>query len=299
MEPNTLEITEQPEAFAFTSIRELVNQTLNQEFGAQHELGGVPSGFRNLDQITGGFQRGRLYTVAVKPGMGKTAFLLSLANNMAIQNAYSVAILSAERSDEKMASRLIESETGMSISKLQSAQLKASARDHMRSLLTHIARASLYMDDTPTVSLEDLKGKVRQLKEAYKIDVVILDYLELLAPAIGGEGSFEEQLGKTVVAIRETARELDVAILLFSQVPHAALNGQESGRKPSISSLPDYLKNGADVLMFLHRKDIYPIQGEEFKKGGVELLVTRKGEEKEETVPLVFIESIAKFADSN
>ena len=297
METNTLEITEQPEGLGFTSIRELVNQTLKKNFGNKLTPDGVSTGFAALDKTTGGLQNGQLYTIAVRPGMGKTAFLLSLTNNMAVKDDYAVAIFSSERSNIKMTNRLIESETGMSLDKLQSGTFKDSERDHMLSLLSNIAKAKIYLDDTPALSVELLAKKAKYLKEHQQLDLVIVDYLELLT---AGDVIADDQLSQfadMVKSIKSLAAELDLPVLLFSQ---ASVPVSGKTPRPAISDLPEYTHQDSDVIMMLHRNDAFPLPGNSEKKNAVELVVKNNqtgGAQEEVVLPLTFIESIAKFAD--
>jgi replicative DNA helicase len=296
MNINTLEITELPEGLGFTGIRELVNQTLGKNFGAKFPPGAVPTGFKELDRCLGGLQSGQLYTVAVRPGMGKTAFLLSLANNMAIKDNYSVAIFSAERSGVKMTRRLIESETGMSIDKLQQDDMKDSQKDHLLSLLGNIAKAGILFDDTHHLTVEELSRKAKHLKNGRQADVIIVDYLELLTSAASVQsdpsGLQIEIMGK----IRHIAAETGIPIVLFTQAS-SAVNGYDISKKPSAKGLPAHLREASDVLMLMHRNDAFttPSVG---TKSNVELMVLKKNTtEEEKIVPLHFIDSIAKFTD--
>ncbi|MFP4064768.1 MAG: DnaB-like helicase C-terminal domain-containing protein [Bacteroidales bacterium] len=297
METNTLELTEQPEGLGFTSIRELVNQALKKNFGNKPTPDGASTGFAALDKATGGLQKGQLYTIAVRPGMGKTAFLLSLTNNMAVKDDYSVAIFSSERSNMKMTNRLIESETGMSLDKLQSGTFKDSERDHMLSLLSNIAKAKIYLDDTPALSVELLARKAKYLKEQHQVDLIIVDYLELLTTKDVDVDDRSSQYMNMVKSIKSMATELDLPVLLFSQVA-VPVNGKTP--RPAISDLPEYIQQDSDVLMMLHRNDAFPQPEHNKGKNAVELVVktNQSGEAQEEVVlPMTFIESIAKFAD--
>lgn len=297
MELNTLEITEQPEGLRFTSIRDLVNRTLNKDFGANATPGGVSSGFKELDRTLGGFQKGQLYTIAVKPGMGKTAFLLSLTNNMAIKDNYAVAIFSSERSDVKMTNRLLESETGRSLSQLQSENFSASEKDHVVSLLSTIAKAKIYIDDTPSLSVEDLYDRVAEIKTLQEIDLIIIDYLELITTGLTRHESRPEQLGHIVKKIRNLATEFNLPFLLFSQSA-GHVNGSVSTDDPSPHTLPGFLKEHSDILMLLRRKDAYRAIKDTRNLHAVELLISNsKDPENKIMVPLSFIESIAKFTD--
>ncbi len=291
-----MEITEQPEGLRFTRIRDLVNRTLNQNFGENLTPGGVPSGFNELDKATGGFHKGQIYTIAVRPGMGKTAFLLSLANNMAVKENYSVAIFSSERSNIKMTNRLIESETGMSLSKLQSGELKESEKDHVLSLLSNIAKAKIYIDDTPAMRVEDLCSNIRGLGQLPAVDLVIVDYLELLTTNVVEGEERPAQLARIMQKVSEVARELDIPVLFFSQSA-GTQNGKGYTGASSTDKLPDFLKDHSDVLMLLNRNDAFPIK-KASGRHAVELLVRKKeGQDKDLVVPLRFIESIAKFTD--
>ncbi len=297
MDPNTLEITEQPEGLRFTRIRDLVNRTLNQNFGENLTPGGVSSGFSELDKALGGFQKGQIYTIAVKPGMGKTAFLLSLANNMAVKENYSVAIFSSERSNIKMTNRLIESETGMSLSRLQSDDLKESERDHVLSLLSNIAKAKIYIDDTPAMRVEEFCNKIRGLKHLPAVDLVIVDYLELMTTDVSKDEDRPDQLSRILKKVAEVARELGLPVLLFSQ--SAGLqNGSAPADTSKLENLPGFLKDNSDVLMLLNRNDAFPVKKASASRHAVELFIRRKADPAAEmVVPLKFIESIAKFTD--
>lgn len=294
MELNTLEITEQSEVFEFASIRELVNQALKKDLSGLENLPGLSTGFKMLDSVTGGFQKGQLYTVAVRPGMGKTAFLLSIANNLAIKQNHSVGIFSSERSSQKITHRLIESETGMSLEKLRKGTMKASERDHMLSLVSSIAKAKIFLDDTPVLSAEELVKKSMQLKQVHNVDLIIIDYLELLSTSITDTDSRPEQLAKIVRVIKNIALELDLPVLLFSQIssPFAFI------QKPDLDLLPDYLCEESDAVWFVHRSDLFAPVKNGNNKGVVELIIAKQsGLTEPAVVKLVFIESIAKFAD--
>ncbi len=297
MELNTLEVTEQPEGFRFTSIRELVNQTLNETFGSLKDTPGVSSGFKKLDKALGGFQKGKMYTVAVKPGMGKTAFLLSLANNMAVKNDHTVAIFSSERSNVKMTRRLIESETGMSVQKLQSGDLRPSEKDHMLSVLSNIAKAKIFIDDTQGLSIGTFAKNLQYFCKLEQPDLVIIDYLELLHSGQQGEQDMPSRYAQMMENIKGIASNLQVPVLLFSQSAGNINGGYASGRPP-LKVLPDFLNEHSDVLMLLHRKHV--LSGSNGSAGGnpVELIISMQQHEGEEVVvPLQFIESTAKFTD--
>lgn len=297
MEQNTLEITERSEVFEFASLRQMVNQALQQNFGESQITSGLSSGFRDIDQVISGFKKGQLTTIAVKPGMGKTALMLSIANNVAVKNNHSVAIFSPERSSTKITNRLIESETGMSLDKLLNGKLKPSERDHMFTLVSHIAKANMYLDDTPNLSVDELLKKTRQLKIMHNVDLIIIDYLELLTTSIIDPDSREEQLSKIVHIIKDIARELNVPIVLFSQIPGSY--SESLSRRPKMKDLPVFLTELSDVIMLLHRSDLYQRKGNiDENHNLVEVVIGKfENQKNENIVPLRFIESLAKFTD--
>lgn len=298
MDINTIDATERETVFAFASIRDLVNQTLKITTPSIHPISqGLTTGFQKIDQIISGFHKGQLTTIAVRPGMGKTAFLLSFVNNLAIKNNFTVAVFSAERSSEKMTSRLIETETGMSVEKLKRGSLKDSERDHMMSMVNNIAKAKIYLDDTPALSIDEFVKKSRQLKILHNVDIIFVDYLELLTTSIIDPDSRNEQLSKIVHGIKEMAAELNLPIVLFSQMPQVFEAAPKT--RPSVKDLPVFLAELSDVAMILHRPGSYPDSTtEQQSKGMVELVVVRNGQNDDiSVVPLRFVESIAKFVD--
>jgi len=294
MEMNTLEIKEQTEVFGFTSIRELVNKTLQNNFGTRKSGNVTSTGFKKLDNVIGGFNNGELTTIAVKPGMGKTAFLLSVTNNLAIKNNYSVAVFTAERSSQKITSRLIETETGMSVDKVLHSSLKASERDHLQSLIGNIAKAKIFIDDTQLLQVEELGKKAVQLKESRQLDLIIIDYLELLTTSNLDQESRPEQLSYILSSLKLLARQLDLPILLFSQFGASGSFLQQ----PAAEDLPDYLAGFSDTLMILHRSDLAN-EGRNGKgKDVAELLVLKNSFESPVlSVPITYINSISKFVD--
>lgn len=298
MEQNTLEVTERSEVFEFASLRELVNQALHQNFGEIQLSNGLSTGFRDLDTVIQGLKKGELTTIAVKPGMGKTALMLSFANNLAIKSNHSVAIFSSERSSTKITNRLIESETGMSLDRLIKGNLRPSEKDHMFSLVSQIAKANIYMDDTQNLSAEELFQKARQLKISNNIELIIVDYLELLTTLQTDAENRQEELNKIVNTLKNIAKELNIPVLLFSQIPgHYPSNIIQ---KPSLKDIPVFLSELSDVVLFLHRADLVsrPNGGDHVPSDLVEIIVGKYNQQKNEnTVELRYIESLAKFAD--
>ncbi len=175
MKENPHDVTEQSEVFEFTSIGEIINQTLPKNIKEENMTNCLSTGFLEIDKVILGLQKGHLVTIAVRPGMGKTAFLLSIANNVAIKNHHSVAIFTSERSSQKIANRIIESETGMSVYKITDKNFNLSRKDHILNIISNIAKAKIFVDDTPYISIGELVKKSRQLKFINNVDLIIID----------------------------------------------------------------------------------------------------------------------------
>ncbi len=291
-----MDITEQQEVFEFTSIGEIVNQTLQKNIEMDNTPNGLSTGFSEIDKITSGLQKGQLVTIAVRPGMGKTAFLLSMTNNIAIKNGHSVAIFSSERSSQKITNRIIESETGMSIGKLRNIDVELYKKDHLYKTISNIAKAKIYLDDSPNLSSDDLKSKSRKLKFNYNVELIIIDYLELLRTGYGDNNNREEQLNTIVHTIKSIAKEINVPIVLFSQLQGYGLE-YNMLQNPSIKDIPVFLSELSDVVMFLYRKNFINKPSREDEN--VEMILAKYNNQNHNTVvPLKYIERIAKFADS-
>lgn len=297
MKENALDVTEQAEVFEFVSIGEVINQTLQKNIKQGEILNGIPTGFCEIDKTISGLQKGQLITIAVKPGMGKTAFLLSMLNNVAVKNNFSAAVFSPERSKQKIASRIIESETGMSVGKLLNNDLISSEKDRMHTVISNIAKAKIFLDDTSSISSEEFTKKAKQLKINHNVDLIFVDYLELLNRSTIDDNNREEQLNNIVYTIKEAAKELNVPIVLFSQYREQS-NGDNNGqRKPSLADVPVFLSELSDVVMFLSRRNFMNNLSNK-QQENVEVMIAKHDNENNNTVvPLKYIDSIAKFTN--
>ena len=296
MRENSPDITEQSEVFEFIRIGEIIDQALQKKTTKENSFDGLSTGFFEIDKVISGLQKGQLITIAVRPGMGKTAFLLSMANNIAIRNNNSIAIFSSERSSLKITNRIIESETGMSVGKLKSSDISHFEKDHLNDIINNIAKAKIFLDDTPSISVEELVKKSRQLKCIHNVDLIVIDYLELLSTYSSSDNGREEQLNTIVHTLKSIAEELNIPIVLFSQLQGLGLEYNFS-KKPSITDIPVVLSEISDVVMFLHRYDFIGKAGR--KSENVEMIIARHDNQNKDTVvPLKYLETIAKFANS-
>jgi replicative DNA helicase len=290
-----LEVTERKQVLAFSSSRDIVNQALKNTIKNTNSspADAVPSGFYKLDQKTSGFKKAELTAIAVRPGMGKTSFLLSLVNNMAIKQKRSVAIFSSERSAAKIIQRLIETETGVSLNKIRDGRLSDSEKDHAQTMVNNISNADIHINDDPNPTVETISENSRMLVTQHKPDIIFVDYLEMLAANIHQPEVRKEEYEHIIDELSKLAKELDIPVVVFSQIA-----GSTNTSRPSINDVNQYLKEKAQNLLFLHRQNTMEINSNGLPSGYTELLVARDSHcDKPGKVAIKFIESIDKFVN--
>ncbi|MFW6224322.1 MAG: DnaB-like helicase C-terminal domain-containing protein, partial [Bacteroidota bacterium] len=237
-----LEATERKQVLAFSSSRDIVNQALKNNIHNTtfSPADAIPSGFYKLDQKTSGFKKSELTAIAVRPGMGKTSFLLSLVNNMAIKQRRSVAIFSSERSAAKIIQRLIETETGLSLNRIREGRLSDSEKDHANTMVNNISNANIYINDDPNPTVESISLQSRKLMEEKKPDIIFVDYLEMLAANVHEPERRKQEYEHIIDELRNLAAELEIPIVVFSQ-----LSRSSNENRPSISDVGSFLKDKA------------------------------------------------------
>lgn len=294
MNTEPLEITEQKEVFDFACVKDIVNQALKTKNITQSSANtyeGIPTGYKKIDKITSGFQKGELTTIAVKPGIGKTSFLLSLASNIAVRNDNSLAIFSAERSAKKLVKRMIETETGTSVDKINSGNIPEGNQEHIEGIIQNIAKAKMYIDDTPSLSVDEFCSRAKQLKEMNNIDIIFVDHLELMITSILDKNERNTQLKEITKAVKMMAEELNIPIVLFSQIQNHPTSIE--------TALPDYIDNLNDTTMLLKRTPYSTKINGLRNKGEAEVVLMKHANiNTPKTLGLRFIESIGKFVDT-
>lgn len=301
MSVNTLDATETLKVFGFSTAKEIINQTLSKSeyFHLQKSnITGVPSGFQSLDSITKGFQNGLLTTITVQAGMGKTALLLSLVNNIAVNLNMPIGIFTMERSAVKFIHRLIENETGCSINKLINGNFKEGDRAHHYSVINNIANAGIYIDDNATPTMEEFFRNIHILKEKHGIQAVFIDHLELLVSPALDATEREEQMQNITATFKKIAQNTGLPVVLFSQTCSYFANTFDFVR-PSEKDMPAHITKHADSIMLVNRHKSKPIiNGSKHALNEVEILIFKHPElEKTQSVMLHFVESIGKFTD--
>lgn len=304
-ERNLFEITQQNLNRGFESIGTLAIKAQKQleELSQKSEgLTGIPSGFTELDRLTSGWQPSDLIIVAARPGMGKTAYTLSLAKNAAMDYNRPVALFSLEMSSLQLVQRLISMEAEISSRKLRNGQLEAHEWQQLHTAVEKLSSVPIYIDDTPAINSFELRAKCRRLKMQHDIQLVIIDYLQLMSGNIDGKkgGTREQEISSISRALKGMAKELNVPVIALSQLSRA-VETRGGDKRPMLSDLRESgaIEQDADIVSFIYRPEYYDITESEgvSLKGVAEIIIAKHRNGALETVRLKFIDQFAKFTN--
>ncbi|XOD68093.1 MAG: replicative DNA helicase [Flavobacteriales bacterium Tduv] len=271
---------------------------------ATEGLSGVASGFVKLDRLTSGWQRSDLIIFAARPGMGKTAFILSMARNIVAEQKIPVAFFSLEMSSIQLITRLIASETGISSEKLRRAQLSNVEWSQLYSKVKRLEESPLFIDDTPALSVFDLRAKCRRLVSQHGVRLIMIDYLQLMAADVGGKhGNREQEISIISRSLKSIAKELDVPVIALSQLSRA-VETRGGSKRPLLSDLRESgaIEQDADIVSFIYRPEYYGFStwdddGATPCQGQAEVIIAKHRNGGLDNVRLLFINEQAKFVD--
>ena len=265
-------------------------------------LSGVPSGFTKLDRVTSGWQKSDLVIIAARPGMGKTAFALSMARNIAINHAKAIGFFSLEMSSEQLVSRLIASEAELSASKLRRGDLKDYEMVQLHEKIKQLSDAQIYIDDTPALTVFELRAKARRLVKNHNVEIIIIDYLQLMS-AGGNAGNREQEISTISRSLKGIAKELKIPVIALSQVNRGVESRTGTGSKrPMLSDLRESgaIEQDADIVTFIYRPEYYKIyewdNGDD-SRSQAEIIIAKHRNGALENVRLKFTAEFAKFSD--
>lgn len=264
-------------------------------------VSGVPTGLKALDKLTSGWQRSDMIVIAARPAMGKTAFVLSMARNMAVDYNMAVAFFSLEMSSVQLVKRLISSEAQVDAEKLRKGNLADHELQQIYSRIGRLNKAPIYIDDTPGISIFELRAKCRRMKQKHDIQVVIIDYLQLMSAGGGkGPGNREQEISAISRSIKEIAKELNVPILALSQLSRS-VEQRGGDKKPVLSDLRESgaIEQDADIVAFIHRPEYYGLLEDEFgpTQGLGNIIVAKHRNGSTDTVRLKFVGKFARFTN--
>ncbi len=262
---------------------------------------GVPSGFTAIDRKTLGWQLSDLIIVAARPSMGKTAFVLTMARNMAVEYGQGVAFFSLEMSAVQLMMRLIVGETGLKSNDIKMGKLTSEQWKHLESSTKPLGAAPLYIDDTPALSIFEFRSKARRLKIQHDIKIIIIDYLQLMTGSTDTRGNREQEVAFISRTLKAVAKDLNVPIIALSQLSRAT-ESRGGSKRPMLSDLRESgaIEQDADIVAFIHRPEYYGMDTTEDgmpTAGMAEIILAKHRNGEVCDVPLRFIKDQAKFTD--
>ncbi len=308
-EQSFFEITNGTIKKGFDTANSLVKQAIDtiKSLKDKEGLSGVPSGFRDVDKETGGWQNSDLIIIAARPAMGKTAFLLSMARNIAVGHKIPMALFSLEMASVQLITRMIASETRISSEKLRKGTLDDEEWQRLFSNVSELENAPLYIDETPSLSIFDFRAKCRRLVMQHGVKIIMVDYLQLMTAGGGGKGAGnrEQEISMISRSLKAIAKELNVPVIALSQLSRSVET--RPGKRPQLSDLRESgaIEQDADIVSFIFRPEYYKItvwdndeEGQETStENQAELIIAKHRNGATADVRLSFLKHFAKFAD--
>lgn len=285
-----------------TQIDPVINEALEQIQNAannENGLSGLQTGYRELDKITSGWQNSDLIIIAARPAMGKTAFVLSMAKNMAIDYNVPIAIFTLEMSNVQLMKRLISNVASLEGEKIKSGQLNREEEDRLNSRLRTVFGAPLYLDQTPGLSISELRTKARRLVREKGVRLIMIDYLQLMNASGLKLGSREQEVSTISRSLKALAKELDIPIIALSQLNRSTENRED--KRPVLSDLRESgaIEQDADIVCFIHRPEYYTKATTDSEgnniRGLAYLIVAKHRSGSVGDVKLHFVSKFAKF----
>ena len=265
-------------------------------------LSGVATGFDKLDLLTSGWQPSDLVIIAARPGMGKTALTLSMARNIAVLKKTPVAFFSLEMSSVQLITRLISAETGLTSEKLRTGKLESHEWEQLNVKVGDLEKAPLYIDDSPSLSIFDLRAKARRLSSKHGIQLIIVDYLQLMTSGTASKtGNREQEISSISRNLKALAKELNVPVIALSQLSRA-VETRGGTKRPILSDLRDSgaIEQDADIVSFIYRPEYYGIDewdddDRSSSEGQAEFIVAKHRNGGLDTIRLKFTPQLGKF----
>ncbi|MCK9625655.1 MAG: replicative DNA helicase [Bacteroidales bacterium] len=284
-------------------IRDAINEAIDDIQASQEiedGLSGLPSGYTGIDKVTYGWQKSDLIILAARPSVGKTAFVLTMARNMAVNHKIPIAFFSLEMSSIQLVKRIMVSETGLSTDQIRGARkLKPHEWQQLNDGLKDLSSSPLWIDDSPALSIFEFRSKARRLVLNSKVKMIIIDYLQLMTGPTELRGMREQEVSAISRSLKAIAKELNVPIIALSQLSRA-VETRGGKKRPQLSDLRESgaIEQDADIVMFIHRPEFVGVEEDSSYPGETDIIIAkhRNGEVKD--VKMRFIASEVKFIDA-
>ncbi|MET0785792.1 MAG: replicative DNA helicase [Paenisporosarcina sp.] len=297
-EKKMMEVSNRKNAGDFRHIKDVLVQTYdNIELlhSRKGDITGVPTGFRDLDRITAGFQRNDLIIVAARPSVGKTAFALNVAQNVATKTEENVAIFSLEMGAEQLVMRMLCAEGNIDAQILRTGALSAEDWRKLTMAMGSLSNAGIFIDDTPGIRINEIRSKCRRLKQEYGLGMILIDYLQLIQGSGNGKENRQQEVSEISRSLKALARELKVPVIALSQLSRGVEQRQD--KRPMMSDLRESgsIEQDADIVSFLYREDYYDKETE--NQNMIEIIIAKQRNGPTGTVTLAFVKEFNKFVN--
>ena len=297
-EKKIFEVMQKKNQKGYSSMKDILIDTftqLEQLYNQKEMITGVPTGFADLDYRTSGLHNSDLILVAARPAMGKSAFALNIATHAAVRGKVPVAIFSLEMSKEQMANRILCSEAMVDSAKVRTGKIDDEEWGKLAAASGELSEAGIYIDDTPGISVMEIRAKCRKMKLEKNIGLVVIDYLQLVQGSNRKGGSREQEIAEISRSLKILAKEINVPVIALSQLSRAP--EQRVDHRPMLSDLRESgsIEQDADIVMFLYRDDYYNEDTD--KKNIAEVIIAKHRSGATGTVELLWLGNYTKFAN--
>jgi replicative DNA helicase len=297
-EKNIMEVAQRKNAGAFHNIKDVLVRTYDNIETLQNRVGdvtGIPTGFSDLDHMTAGFQRNDLIIVAARPSVGKTAFALNIAQNVAAKTDENVAIFSLEMGAEQLVMRMLCAEGNINAQNLRTGSLTDEDWRKLTMAMGSLSNSGIYIDDTPGIRVGEIRSKCRKLKQEHGLGMILIDYLQLIQGDGRSGENRQQEVSEISRALKGLARELEVPVIALSQLSRGVEQRQD--KRPMMSDIRESgsIEQDADIVAFLYRDDYYDKESE--NKNIIEIIIAKQRNGPVGTVSLAFVKEYNKFVN--
>jgi len=297
-EKTIMEVAQRKNSGAFQNIKDVLVQTydnIEQLHNRKGDITGIPTGFSELDRMTAGFQRNDLIIVAARPSVGKTAFALNIAQNVATKTDESVAIFSLEMGAEQLVMRMLCAGGNINAQNLRTGNLTEEDWGKLTMAMGSLSNSGIFIDDTPGIRVSEIRSKCRRLKQENGLGMILIDYLQLIQGSGRSSDNRQQEVSEISRALKSLARELEVPVIALSQLSRGVEQRQD--KRPMMSDIRESgsIEQDADIVAFLYRDDYYDKESE--NKNIIEIIIAKQRNGPVGTVSLAFVKEYNKFVN--
>ncbi|OLS41344.1 replicative DNA helicase [Bacillus sp. MRMR6] len=297
-EKSIMEVAQRKNAGAFHNIKDVLVRTydnIEEMHNRVGEITGISTGFAELDRMTAGFQRNDLIIVGARPSVGKTAFALNIASNVATKTGENVAIFSLEMGAEQLVMRMLCSEGNIDAQRLRTGSLTDEDWGKLTMAMGSLSNSGIFIDDTPGVRISDIRSKCRRLQQEHGLGMILIDYLQLILGSGRAGENRQQEVSEISRSLKQLARELKIPVIALSQLSRGVEQRQD--KRPMMSDIRESgsIEQDADIVAFLYRDDYYDKESE--NKNIIEIIIAKQRNGPTGTVSLAFVKEYNKFVN--